>query len=704
MTKRLSAATLLFLSLMINWIDIFGQIPEKFDSLAGVCYKKFKEGKFLEEDAVMLLQYRTIYSHLLIYNSWSSNSNPYGFNPNNSSHSMGASHQLSAAGGSVEHVYQRILINTRQGADEYSRIYIPKNTQGNIVKISAKTIKPDGREIVVKQEDIKEMQNVTDGTFDWKMAHYRFSVPGVEAGDQIEIEYFINKPSFSTNGDYFFSCYLPVIQSTVRLSFSNSLVVSVKNYNGLKSPITGSEAGNYWMEYSRYNLSALRDYDHAIFYNEMPYCRYQIVSYRSPFEISPDGIKISVNNWTEFSAGFIQSQFDNELKNSKAKYLDKFVASHYHEGKESPRIALKRMLDCIADSMKVYYSEAKPEYCSGYYLSRRSIPYTAIYRIYSDLFEKLGMEYFYILGALKARGKLDTAMVSSSDYSILFFAFKDEKDSLRYVFPENSLMKTCPEEISPYYFGSCIMLMYPKEKGRHAFGKLPDFPCAYNMKTRKNRIDVDLSFNSMNFNAVTIKSGAFSFLDRVFDYRSPKDSLQSQINRYLNNDIKNFVVDTSYFTGPDSVFPFKYYFHYNGHQKDRIVRLADSLYSIDLSDWLDHSVIQPTSTDRFVDFYPDFRYSELFNYYYVFKAPVKVQNPSSLSCSITNNFGSYLFSVTQISDTVVQVQSTYKIVKAMLPATEYSQLKQLYEQWSLFRNSSFIVRLKQEQTGKTSRN
>jgi hypothetical protein len=208
----------------------------------------------------------------------------------------------------------------------------------------------------------------------------------------------------------------------------------------------------------------------------------------------------------------------------------------------------------------------------------------------------------------------------------------------------------------------------------------------------------------MYFDAVTTKSGAFSFFDRVVDYNSPKDSLKSQINRYLNSDIKNFIVDTSYFTGPDSIFPYKYYFHYTGHQKDRIVSIGDSLYSIDLSDWLDHSVMPATSTDRFVDFYPDFRYSEQFSYYYVFRVPVEVQNPSSLSGGITNDLGSYQFSVTQISNTVVQVQSAYKIVKPRLPAEEYNQLRQLYEQWSMFKNSSFIFKLRKGQELRESRN
>jgi hypothetical protein len=485
MKIRVLLTSAFILSLFITGSVSYGQKPGLLDSLSVACLKKFHEGKFMNEDAVILLQYRTVYSALMIYNTWSTSHNAYGFNPVNSSYSGRVSSQVTAAGGSIEHVYQRVLINTRKGAEDYSRIYIPKSTLGKIVKISAKTIKPDGREIVVKQEDIREMQSVTDGTFDWKMSHYRFAVPGVEAGDQMEIEYFINKPSFISSGDYFFSSYLPVIQSTVHLAFSNSLVVTIKNYNGLKAPLTGSDNGEFWFEYSRYNLSALRDIDHSILYNEMPYCRYQVVSYRSPFDRSPDGIRISVNNWTEFSRGFILSRTENKPKGTKAKYLDTFVASHYRIGQDLPRVALKRMLDCIADSMKIYYSEAEPEYSSGYYLNRRSIPYPAIQRIYSDLFEKLGIEYYYCLGALKVRGKLDTALVSSSDYSMVFFAFKDEKDSLRYVFPENTLMKIGPEEISPYYMGSCIMLMYPKEPGKHAFSKLPDFPCAFNMKKER---------------------------------------------------------------------------------------------------------------------------------------------------------------------------------------------------------------------------
>ena len=158
--------------------------------------------------------------------------------------------------------------------------------------------------------------------------------------------------------------------------------------------------------------------------------------------------------------------------------------------------------------------------------------------------------------------------------------------------------------------------------------------------------------------------------------------------------MKNFIIDTGYFTGPDSIFPYKYSFHYKGRQKGLLVKVADSLYSVDMSEWLDHSVLPAYSGERIVDYYPDFRYNEQFSYYYKFKTPVEVQNPLSLTGGIDNDFGTYQFSIHQLSDTIIFVQSTYKIIKEKLPYSQYEQLKQLYDQWALFKNTRFLVRIK----------
>jgi hypothetical protein len=197
-----------------------------------------------------------------------------------------------------------------------------------------------------------------------------------------------------------------------------------------------------------------------------------------------------------------------------------------------------------------------------------------------------------------------------------------------------------------------------------------------------------------------VKAGAISYLDRMYDYRKSKDSLKAEVDNYLRNEMKNFIIDTSYYIGPDSTFPYKYFFHYKGRQKDMLTKVADSLYSIDLSEWLDHTVQPAYSSERIVDYYPDFKYSEQFSYYYIFKKPVEVQNPSSLSGGMDNDFGNYQFSIHQLSDTVIFVQSNYKIIKEKLPWSQYDQLKQLYEQWALFKNTRFLVRIKPRSSDK----
>ena len=681
---------LLLLLLCLNPCSLIGQDSTLTRRLVEL-RTKLGLAKYKNEDAVMLIQDRSVLNHFMVLPQYTSNYDPYLSNFRRSGYDL----SIKEMKGSVEVVYQRIKILTQKGAEDYSRIYIPKSTVGKIANISAKTIKPDGTILTLKKEDIKEVESVNNGLYSWKQQHYRFSVPGVEAGDELEIVYVISKPGDLTrSGDYFFSTHLPTLQSSLKLIFSNSIVVSVKNYNGLKAPEHHIQGGSYQFEYARYDLAALRDIDHAILYNEMPYCKYQILSVSTPFSGPTDAIKVAASNWTDFSQGFIIHRNQEEVKETKARFLKQFVLKYYPVGSRSPHEAFRKMIRVIADSMTLENTSSKPEYTSGYYLFRRSIPPSALNRIYTDLLDELGINYYYCFGASKSRGKIDTTLVSIDDFSSLFFAYHDEKDSLRYLFPENNLLQLTSEEINPYHFGSFMLLISVKDPGKHMFGKLPDFPSSFNVKKRKNRVHVDFDANLLRYEALTTKPGAFSYFERAHTNRFSKDSLNSDVIAYFKNELKNFTIDTSYYTGPDSLFPYKYCFNYRGHQKNRLLKVADSLWSIDLSEWIDHSVLPVYSTDRFVDYYPDFRYQEQFNYFYVFKTPVEVQNPGSLAGGLTNEFGSYQFSINQISDTIVQVQSVYKILKDRLPGYEFSKLKQLNDQWSLYKNAAFLVRIK----------
>jgi len=695
MKFKLLYALILALTFFHPPMILHAQDAKLVDSLRRVMAKKAWNERYKDEDAVMLLQHRSVTNRFRIYKSFLSSYNPYYASAlRNQYHVV-----YNADKGFFERVLQRIKILTQRGADEYSKIYIPKSTNGKIISIRAKTIKPDSTEIPVKEEDIKEIQNVTNGVFGWQQEHYRFSIPGVEVGDVIEVEYTMTRSDeMATSGDFFFSSYLPIAVSVLDLRFSVSLTVNIKNYNGLKKPEQSLDGQFCRFRYTRYNLGALRDVDHAILYNEMPYCRYQILSVHSPFDKGPQGTKIGYNDWTDFSRGLLLSMPNEKLKRAKSQYLTEFVSKHYAIGKESPAAGLRKMIRLIFDSIRIEQSFQNPEYTSGYYLYNKKIPVSAIPKLYTDLFDCFGIDYFYCLGALKTRGNIDTNMISGGDFSTLFFAYTDENDSLRYLFTDNSLYKINPEEIPPQYLGATFLLISRKTPGKHAFNRLPDYYPTINYKKRTNQINVDLESNMLTYYCCTERAGAFSYFDQIWGNQVVKDSLSSGWKNYFMNEMKNFVLDTSYNTEVESEFPFKSRFIYKGHQQDKIVKVGDSLYAIDLTEWLDHAVLYAYSGDRFVDYYPDFRFREQFVYQYSFKQPVEVKNPASLSGGINNDFGDYQFSVTQVSDTVIIVKSTYRILKSKLPSFEYSQLRQLYDQWALFKNTSILVRLKTKAT------
>jgi hypothetical protein len=97
-------------------------------------------------------------------------------------------------------------------------------------------------------------------------------------------------------------------------------------------------------------------------------------------------------------------------------------------------------------------------------------------------------------------------------------------------------------------------------------------------------------------------------------------------------------------------------------------------------------------TNRTLDYYPAYPYSETFTYEFAFPYPVELLNLNKLQCNYSNAYGSYNLVIKQKDASTISVESTYRIEKVLIPKGDYSLLKEINHQWKNFKDAKLMIR------------
>lgn len=119
-----------------------------------------------------------------------------------------------------------VKINDDKGAELYNKIYIPVNSETEVVQsIKARTIQPTGQVIDLPQEKIYDVTE--DGN-----AYKKFALEGIEKGCEIEYMYTIKRKVSYFGLETYQSGYAPCQNAVFILAVPKRLLFSVKGYNG----------------------------------------------------------------------------------------------------------------------------------------------------------------------------------------------------------------------------------------------------------------------------------------------------------------------------------------------------------------------------------------------------------------------------------------------------------------------------------------
>ncbi|MCZ6820216.1 MAG: DUF3857 domain-containing protein [Calditrichaeota bacterium] len=133
----------------------------------------------------------------------------------------------------------------KESGKSYADIDIPYWHQDKILKLKAQTIQPDGKKIKVKKiydEELKKNFKVK-----------KFTLPAVEVGSVIEVEYKLHSKYFTELEPWVFQSDIPAIESMVTLKISTGLIFKSLMQNDPFREVMRSEV-EYFNQHERKSL------------------------------------------------------------------------------------------------------------------------------------------------------------------------------------------------------------------------------------------------------------------------------------------------------------------------------------------------------------------------------------------------------------------------------------------------------------------
>lgn len=203
---------------------------------------------------------------------------------------------------------------------------------------------------------------------------------------------------------------------------------------------------------------------------------------------------------------------------------------------------------------------------------------------------------------------------------------------------------------------------------------------------------VDLTSGLIDFDATIGLKGQFSTLTRgvyLYNYLDPTINPLYGIKVYnapnckLNSLTKVESLKTA---------PFKTAFNIKYVQSKNIIKLSDSLFTIDFSNWITY-VTSEVSLPRKTDFYPDFKGKDIYSITLNFNENIQLIDFPKIML-VESQFGVFSFSVNQINEKSIQLSSSFFTINSMIEKEAFDDVISVFEAIKeLKKNSKLTIKV-----------
>jgi len=563
----------------------------------------------------------------------------------------------------VETYHYRIKLLTQNGVDKYSNIILNKKTDSKIAFVDAYTVKSNGKIINLDSKDIElnEYKNSDLGS-SWKQL--RFSIPGVEVGDEIEIIYQLKLPYLRTSDDTYFHSYLPVLNSVVTIDVMEGLHLKLNVYNQLGQPevLDGLHHTSY--QWRLKNLVSIGEQYKSIPALELPYLAY-VIDFKPMLKWK--------SLYNAYYDSFKEMDFTGRPHNG---FFNKFMSLQKETFPEADSYdLLEKVMTYIQDSIPVVHmSKEESNNPTGYFLYEKKINYKNLHILIRKVFNNLNIGFETAFGRDKYDGPIDFIFPSTHQINEIFFLYRDKNTKYRIIYPSSPGYKYYLNELPNNLEGTTVLTV----KGRNQNSvniqtkkfKIPDSYAGNNYVKQFRNFEVDIAGNRFELECKNQFSGNFNR-----DERDALFALSDNFEKEKTADIIGVEVDTFYVTEFLKKPPVKYSSRYNYSGNNLFNSVDENLISIPFKRLFEHkSLYADPDLKRNLGYFTEMLYEDQVNVLLKFPVPVTIQNEGDLKRRFENVFGKYSIEIQQMDDKTILIKSSYKIIGRYLPPAKFDLL------------------------------
>jgi hypothetical protein len=603
-------------------------------------------------------------------------------------------------------VSKKLVVNNALGVDKFAFFTLNEYTSNHLKEMEVKTLKANGT-IIELDSSLVFHQKSNDNKF----GAINYPIPGVEPGDTIVTSYAYTEYLKEHELMDFVSLYanVPCLNSEYTVKTKPDLIVRYKEYNNFPDPQVVANDTLTYVVFKMEKVKEQLETENTCFPCELPYLYYSLEEKSSKRRTWKDVYNQEFNMITQPLA------FDYD----KASYFNRWKRRVLEEAKDSSKYYQFELLhQDVINNMQMEPARVNEIIkSSGYFLKEKRFNPLSILRLYRRMLEDLEIEYWAVFARSKRSGQIDPHYIRMGEYDHIFFAYVDDSGSMKLLYPNEAFYKYQINEIPTALYNTQAVIVQPflqeKRKKKDKFIGF-DFELAETDSVTVSRIllpelgsqnyikqvyygEVDLTEKNTEFSYRFSVSGGLSTDLRTFfnmlEQNKEANDMYNAFAEFEGNE-SELQIDTITSTKLINTKPFVYTVNAKGTVKDAITFLNDSLVSISLATFVQHSEVESEGETTDLNYYLDYSYADYSLMLLNFPSDIEMLGIDNNHIDFKNDYGTYFFDVQILGNKQLRLQSNYTISKDLIPKEEYQQLKKINELVKEMKNKRLIVKLK----------
>ena len=603
-------------------------------------------------------------------------------------------------------INNKLVVNNTNGVEKYAFLKLSEYESNHLKNIKIRTLKKDGS--VVELDSSLVFQKTSKKK---KFGEINYPIPAVEPGDTIETTYTYYEYLKINELVGYVSLHkdIPSKNTQYTVKTNKDLGVRYKSYNNFPEPGIVSNDSLVYLQFSMDKLKGFENNEYSCFPCEVPYFYYSLEKKGSKLRTWKDIYNEEFNFLTQPIA----------IDSHRATYYKRWKKRIIGEAKDSSKYYKFNLLyNEILANFKIEALQGK-EFIksSGYFLKENRFDIISIRRFYRQVLEDLEIPYWAVFAKSKLSGNIDPHYIREGEFDHIFFAFEDENNNIKFLYPHSDIYKYQIDEIPTALYNTDAVLVKPKLVGKRkkkdkfislnlefaktdsilrAKIKLPGMSSHQNYLNQVVYGKVNLKEKTTSFKSLFKISGGVStdtrsFLNMVNENKEVSDFYEA-LSEYEGQD-NTMQIDTITKVDLKNSKPYLYTIKSEGKLNNVVKFINDSLVSISFDKLINHNLVETSSDTSALNYYLDYSYSDYFMLNLNFPGNIEILGIDDI-VNFKNNYGEYYFEIKKSKNNQLTLKSNYRILKDFIPKENYKELKLLNEKVKNSESKRLIIKLK----------